>query len=166
MTMKAQTRAQAFDEKLAGSRLFWLAYQKGFWCHGMMFFEADLVLGGDQPLCLDRALRPVSGDLLLIGEGRRIESMAMLDVSPCMERGQEVALTLSLAMGPLARALEVPPQWLGRRPVEVARCGRLRRHRLSDFEMTGRVLRLGGPGEQALRQELRQVVTDEFLSYV
>jgi hypothetical protein len=32
--------------------------------------------------------------------------------------------------------------------------------------MTGRVLRLGGPGEQALRQELRQVVTDEFLSYV
>ncbi len=71
--MKTETRAQAFDEKLADSRLFWLAYQKGFWCHGMMFFEADLVLGGDQPLCLDRVLRPVSGDLLLIGEGRRIE---------------------------------------------------------------------------------------------
>lgn len=165
-TKAAELRAQEFNVKLADSRLFWLPYRKGFRASGVMVFDVDLVLSGDRSDRGDATRRPVSGDLLLIGQGHRIESVAMLDVSPCVDPGKLGALTLSLTMGALKQALTVPQELQQRRPAGAVECGRMERCRISDFEMTGRVMRLSEPCELALRRDLRLSVTAEFLSYV
>lgn len=108
-----------------------------------------------------------SAEVPHLGTLAHIASIACLGVSPSANGPGDTAWGLTLMLGPLADRIEMPLQLLRPSPSDagIVECGRLERHHLSDFEMTGRLMLLRDRRETALRRRVRRQVTEEFLSY-
>lgn len=102
-----------------------------------------------------------------LGTLAHIASIACLRVSPSPNEPGDTVWDVTLMLGPLVDRIEMPLQLLRPSPsdVSIVECGRLERHRLSDFEMTGRLMLLRDRREAALRRQARRQVTEEFLTY-
>ncbi len=148
----------AFEAYAQSAQLFALEYESGFWCEGLMVFGLTFHASGSQAQAT-----PEDGDLLLIGDRERIESIALLHSG---QRTPEGHRWFTLQMAPLRRNLVMPLALL--RPKlgdpELQVCGRLEYHDCEESpEMNGRVLSLSGRRASRLLQQVASRVTDEFV---
>ena len=148
----------AFEAYAQSAQLFALEYESGFWCEGLMVFGLTFHASGNQA-----QVTPKDGDLLLIGDRERIESIALLHSEQCTPEGHR---WFTLQMAPLRRNLVMPLALLRPKPgdPELQVCGRLEHHNSNGgFEMNGRVLSLSGRRASRLLQQVASRVTDEFV---
>jgi hypothetical protein len=158
--MNMPNMPKAIDAALDGRRLYVLEYLQGFSCDSVMVFDADLqAIRRLGPTALPR-----SGDLVLIGDRHHLESVARLDVERPRRPSPGADLTLSIAMAPLQHLVVMPLDLLRPEPDDATaiECGRLVRNPISDFEMTGRLMLLGGQRLSTLWRQVHQQITDEL----
>jgi hypothetical protein len=159
----AQTRALEFDQLAAARRLFVLEYTRGFWCDGVMHFEEDFVpRPGSSP-----DTWPKSGDLMVIGDRNRLESIACLHVPALRGVSSGERPVVSVVMGPLLSNAVMPLAVLRpcRSDLTMHESGHLEPQE-NGFEMPGRLVLLAGKRDLAMRKVLRQRVGAEFLSHL